>query len=113
MTGKAKEADELGAVLSTKTSFKEAQRQEQMNELLYGIKSDIDREQQYGDRMKDRASGYAAGRGISQEEAYQEISAAFGQKFGRSPHDYLQNLFDQRRMQKIAKEQNRPLEQSR
>ena len=66
-------------------------------ELLYSLKSTIDRSGRYNFRLEDFSLGYAAAGGISSRAAKREISEKFENHFGISPKQYLERSFEQNR----------------
>jgi hypothetical protein len=64
-----------------------------MEEVLYHVKSNIDLEGRYLERLKVVSIGFAAGRGISPVAARTQIEKGFTEKFGQSPHEYLEQHF--------------------
>ncbi|MEQ9823221.1 MAG: hypothetical protein ABQ298_02430 [Puniceicoccaceae bacterium] len=82
------------------------------NELLYSLKSTIDRSGRYNYRLEDFSLGYAAGAGMSSRAAKRELSEKFERQFGLSPKQYLERSFEQNRANRRA-QAGRQSEQSR
>lgn len=66
-------------------------------ELVYRIKSAIDQRGRYSFRLQDMAAGFAAGQNISNAAARRAIEDRFTQQVGRTPQDYLDRHYDERR----------------
>lgn len=73
---------------------------ESNQELLFGLKSTIDRSGRYNYKLEDYALGYAAGAGMSSRAAKREISEKFEKQFGIAPKQYLERSWEQNRTQR-------------
>lgn len=87
-------------------------------ELLYSLKSTIDRSGRYNYRLEDFSLGYAAGAGMSSRAAKRELSEKFERQFGLAPKQYLERSFEQNRANRRAQagrqsEQGKEMERSR
>lgn len=65
-------------------------------DLVYRLKGAIDQRGHYSYRLNDMSIGYAAGRGIHETAAKFEIESKFAEKFGATPHEYLEHQFKER-----------------
>lgn len=65
-------------------------------DLVYRLKGAIDQRGRYSYRLNDMSIGYAAGRGIHETAAKFEIESKFAEKFGVTPHKYLEHQFKER-----------------
>ena len=68
-------------------------------ELVYRLKAAIDQRGRYSFRLNDMAAGFAAGQGISNAAARRAIEDRFTDQVGRSPQEYLDKHYDERRQQ--------------
>lgn len=66
-------------------------------ELVYRLKAAIDQRGRYAFRLNDMAAGYAAAQGISNAAARSAIEERFTQALGKSPQEYLDRHYDERR----------------
>ncbi len=57
--------------------------------LVSRIQDSIDENGRYSYRLKDLSLGYAAGKGISEQEAKTEITQLFSKEMGMEPKEYL------------------------
>ena len=57
--------------------------------LVSRIQDSIDENGRYSYKLKDLSLGYAAGKGISEQEAKAEITQLFTKEMGMEPKDYL------------------------
>lgn len=77
--------------LDTKASLTSEQKK-----IAYRLQDQIDEHGRYADYLKPIASGYAAGSGISEYEAKQEIGRQFEQEIGLSLKSYVENYRQER-----------------
>lgn len=57
--------------------------------LVSRIQDSIDENGRYSYKLKDLSLGYAAGKGITEQEAKAEITQLFTKEMGMEPKDYL------------------------
>lgn len=72
-------------------------RKQAEQDMLYKLKITIGEEGRYADKLNDIAVGYAAAKGQDVSAARSEIEQKFETTFGRTPHEYLELHFEQRR----------------
>ncbi|MCH6256808.1 hypothetical protein MLD52_09640 [Puniceicoccaceae bacterium K14] len=66
-------------------------------EMLFSLKANIDKYGRYSNKLTDMAQGYAAGRGVPSTSARMAIEDKFANQFGRTPKQYLEQQFEQRK----------------
>lgn len=82
-------------------------------ELVHRLKLAIDDRGRYDYRLNDMSAGYAAGKGIASHAARREIEDHFKNHFGKTPHQYLEDRFSERRNSREDTGARRNTERSR
>jgi len=76
-------------------------------EIVCRLKNAIDSRGRYAYRLADISAGYAAALGISNAAARSAIEERFTQALGKSPQEYLDRHYDERRKLEQAPERTR------
>lgn len=73
-------------------------------QLAYTLKTAIDQEGRYKQRLDDMAMGYGAGQGITAHAARNELESAFSQEVGMRPHAYLDQHYEQLKEERASRD---------
>ena len=78
------------APASSRVTTREDRASAEQRKIVYRLQDHIDENGRYNDALKPIALGYAAGKGISEYEARQEIDSHFKRDMGTSMKSYLE-----------------------